>query len=139
MGTPPIRVLLVDDFEPWRCFVSSTLSKQTELEVIGEVSDGLKAVQKAEGLRPDLVLLDIGLPTINGIEAAERIHRSVPEAKILFLTQNNDPEVVRRALLNGARGYILKMDAKSELPPAIKAVIRGGKFVSRRLSRPNSE
>lgn len=136
MVTPPVRVLVVDDFAPWRRFVSSTLHKQTELQVIGEVSDGLEAVQKVEELRPDLILLDIGLPTINGIEAAERIHRNNPEARILFLTQNNDPEVVRRALLNGARGYILKMDAKCELLAAIEAVIRGGVFVSRRLERP---
>jgi len=135
--TPPIRVLVVDDFEPWRRFICSTLQKQTELQVIGEISDGLEAVQKAEDLRPDLVLLDIGLPTINGIEAASRIHQSVPGAKILFLTQNNDPDVVRTALLNGARGYILKADAKRELLPAIETVIRGHKFVSRRLERPN--
>jgi DNA-binding NarL/FixJ family response regulator len=131
-----VRVLVVDDFEPWRRSVRLLL-QQADLQVIGEVSDGLEAVQKAEELQPDLVLMDIGLPTLNGIEAANRIHRIVPKAKILFLTQNNDPEVVSAALLNGARGYVLKMDAKSELLAAIETVIRGGMFVSRRLERPN--
>lgn len=134
-----IRVLVVDDFEPWRRSVCSMLQKQTELQVIGEVSDGLEAVQKAEELRPDLVLLDIGLPTLNGLEAARRIHRTVPSAKILFVTQNDDPEVARTALINGARGYILKMDANSGLLPAIEAVIRGEEFISRSLGRPNPD
>jgi DNA-binding NarL/FixJ family response regulator len=134
-----IRVLVVDDFEPWRRSVCSMLRKQTELQVIGEVSDGLEAVQQAEELRPDLVLLDIGLPTLNGIEAASRIHRIVPDAKILFVTQNDDPEMAKTALLNGALGYILKMDAESELLPAIETVIRAEKFVSTRLRRPSRD
>lgn len=133
------RVLVVDDFEAWRRSVCSMLQKQTELQVIGEASDGLEAVQKAEELRPDLVLLDIGLPTLNGIEAASRIHRIIPDTKILFVTLNNDPEMAKTALRNGALGYVLKMDAERELLPAIKAVIRGEKFVSRRLGRPNPD
>ena len=130
-----IRVLVVEDFEPWRNFVCSTLQSEPGLQVIGEVSDGSEAVQKAEELKPDLVLLDIGLPTLNGIEAAKRIHQIVPEARILFLTQNNDLDVLRTAMTNGARGYILKMDAEGELIRAIVAVMRGEKFVSRRLEQ----
>jgi len=126
---------VVDDFEPWRNFVCSTLQSEPGLQVIGEVSDGSEAVQKAEELKPDLVLLDIGLPTLNGIEAAKRIHQIVPEARILFLTQNNDLDVLRTAMTNGARGYILKMDAEGELIRAIVAVMRGEKFVSRRLEQ----
>ena len=130
-----IRVLVVEDFEPWRNFVCSTLQSEPGLQVIGEVSDGSEAVQKAEELKPDLVLLDIGLPTLNGIEAAKRIHQIVPEARILFLTQNNDLDVLRTAMTNGARGYILKMDAEGELIRAIVAVMRGEKFVSKRLEQ----
>jgi len=130
-----IRILVVDDFEPWRNFVCSTLQSEPGLQVIGEVSDGSEAVQKAEELKPDLVLLDIGLPTLNGIEAAKRIHQIVPEARILFLTQNNDLDVLRTAMTNGARGYILKMDAEGELIRAIVAVMRGEKFVSKRLEQ----
>jgi len=110
-----------------------------ELEIIGEVADGLEAVQKVEELRPDLVLLDIGLPTLNGIEAAKRIRTIAPATKIIFVTQNDDLEVAKTALENGARGYVLKMDAKTDLPLAIAAVLRGGTFVSKRLEQARSD
>lgn len=127
------RILLVDDFEPWRRSVRSSLEPHKQFEIVGEAADGLEAVQKAQELKPDLVLLDIGLPNLNGIEAASRIAELVPEAKILFVTQNYDADVLRAALSNGARGCILKMDAVHELLPAVEAVLRGKKFVSRRL------
>ena len=104
MGESPIRVLVVDDFEPWRRFVSTTLLKQPELEVIGEVSDGLEAVQKAEELQPDLILLDVGLPTLNGIEAARRIREVSPGSKILFASENRSADIAEEALSTGAGG-----------------------------------
>jgi two-component system nitrate/nitrite response regulator NarL len=125
-----VRVLVVDDFEVFRRFVFSELAKRPELQVIGEASDGLEAVQKAEHLQPDLTILDIGLPTLNGIEAAKRIHSVIPTAKILFLTQNNDTDVIRAALSNGAKGYVLKVDANKQLLHAIEAVLQGGRFIS---------
>lgn len=128
------RVLVVDDYEPWRRFVCSTLHKQSELQVIGEVSDGLEAIQKAQELQPDLILLDIGLPTLNGIEAANRIRQVASSTKILFASQNGDQEVVQAALHTGARGYLLKANSKSDLLPAIEAVLRGGRFVTKRLN-----
>ena len=91
----PIRILVVDDYEPWRRFARSTLAKQTELKVIGKVSDGLKAVQRVEQMQPDLILLDIGLPTINGVEAAQRIRECAPNSKILFVTENRSLEIAR--------------------------------------------
>jgi DNA-binding NarL/FixJ family response regulator len=125
-----VRILVVDDFEAFRRFVRAALGKRPELQIVGEVSDGFEAVQKVEELRPDLVLLDIGLPTLNGIEAARRMSKLAPESKVIFLTQENDSDVVKAALSNGAKGYILKSDAESELVEAIEAVLRGGYFLS---------
>jgi DNA-binding NarL/FixJ family response regulator len=101
-----------------------------EFRVVGEASDGLEAVHRAEELEPDLILLDIGLPNLNGIEAESRLRRTLPNAKILFLTQENDAGLARNVLSGGAQGYVLKMDAGRELLSAIKAVVRGDKFVS---------
>ena len=129
-----IHALVVDDFEPFRRFVCSTLGTRPGLQVVGEASDGLEAVQKAEELQPDLILLDIGLPTLNGIEAAHRISRLVPSAKILFVSQENDMDVVAAALSNGAKGYLRKLNANSELLSAIEAVLQGDRFVSEGLT-----
>jgi DNA-binding NarL/FixJ family response regulator len=125
-----VRVLVVDDYEPFRCIVRQTLGAKPELQVIGEASDGLQAVQKAEELQPDLILLDIGLPSLNGIEAAHRISKLVPGAAILFVSQHNDEDVVAAALSNGAKGYVLKLSAGGELLPAVAAVLRGERFLS---------
>jgi DNA-binding NarL/FixJ family response regulator len=100
------------------------------LQILGEASDGLEAVQKAEELQPDLILLDIGLPKLNGIEAAHRISQLVPRAKILFVSHDNDAELVAGALGNGAKGYVQKQNANKELLPAIEAVLGGGRFIS---------
>ena len=130
-NTPPqVRVLVVDDYEPFRRFVCSTLQERPELQVIGEASDGLEAVQKAEELKPDLILLDIGLPTLNGIDVSRRISMVVPAAKILVVTQNNDADVARAVLSDGASGYVLKVDANRELLRAVEVVLQGGQFVS---------
>ena len=130
-----VRVLVVDDYVPFRQFVLSELGKRSELQIIGQASDGLEAVQKAEELQPNLVVLDIGLPKLNGIEAGKRIHEVVPGAKILFVTQNNDVDVVRAVLSNGANGYVLKPDASKELLQAVKAVLQGDRFVSARVNQ----
>jgi DNA-binding NarL/FixJ family response regulator len=126
---PLIRVLVVEDFEPFRRFICSTLAKKHELQVICEVSDGLEAVQKAEELQPDLIFLDIGLPTLNGIEAARQIRKLAPEAKIIFVSQESSAEVVQEALSLGGWGYVVKTRAGSELMAAVEAVLLE-KFVS---------
>jgi len=130
---PVARILIVEDFPDFRRFICSTLGKSLDLRVIAEVSDGLEAVQRAAELKPDLILLDIGLPNLNGIEAARRIRQVSPNTKIVFLSQNNDLDIVRAALDTGAQGYVRKTDAKSELVPAVDAVLRGKQFVSSSL------
>ena len=128
------RILVVDDFEPWRRFVSTTLQKQLTLQLIGEAVDGLEAVQKAQQLQPDLILLDIGLPTLNGIEAARRIRELSPKSKILFVSENRSWDIVEESLRTGAGGYVVKSDASDELLPATKAVLAGKRFVSASLA-----
>lgn len=129
----PLRILVVDDFEPWRRFVSSALAKQSGLHNLFEVSDGLEAVYRAGVLRPDVILLDIGLPTLNGIEAARRIRDLSPNSKILFLTEETSPEVAEAALEAGGAGYVVKSDAGRELVPAVKALSEGNRYVGARL------
>jgi len=127
-------VLVVEDHEQFRRFICSTLGKAPELQVVGIVSDGLAAVQKAEELQPDLILLDIGLPNLNGIEAARRIRKLSPESKILFVSQESSADVVREALGTGASGYIVKTDAGRELLEGVNAVLRGEQFVGSRFA-----
>jgi DNA-binding NarL/FixJ family response regulator len=103
------------------------------MQIVGEAPTGLDAIQKASELKPDLVLLDIQLPDISGIEVSHRIGHAIPGTKIFFATQNNDPDLARAALSNGAYGLLLKADAQTELLPAIETVLRGEKFVSRRV------
>jgi len=126
----PIRVIVVDDYEPWCRFVRLTLLVQEELQVIGQFTDGPEAIQKSEELQPDLILLDIGLPTLNGIEAARRIRKVSPNSKMLFVSENRSPDIAEEALSTGAAGYVVKSDAACELLPAIKAVLEGKRFIS---------
>lgn len=129
-----VRSLLVDDYEPWRRFVRSKLESVAGVQIIGEVSDGLKSVEQAKALQPDLILLDIGLPTINGIEAARRIREVCPLSKILFVSESRSPDIAEEALKTGANGYVVKSDAATELLLAIKAVLEGKRFISASLT-----
>lgn len=128
-----VRILLVDDFKPWRIFIPSILEKQADWCIVGEGSDGVEAVQKAEELKPDLILLDIGLPKLNGIEAARQIRQLAPNSKILFVSAIDSPNIAREALRVGAGGYVVKLDAGNELLKAMEAVMEGKQFVSSRL------
>ena len=126
----PIRILVVDDFEDWRHQVRLLLQARPQWQIIAEASDGSEAVQKAAELKPDLIVLDVGLPNLNGIDAARRIRHLSPNSTIVFLSQNTDPDVVRAALSLGALGYVHKSDVRSDLLPAIEAVLQGRQFVS---------
>jgi len=129
---PSYTTLIVDDFEEFRQLVVSVLHEKPEFQIVFEASDGVEGVQRAQDLKPDLILLDLGLPGLNGIEAARRICKVSPDSKILFLTQERSPDVVQAAFNLGAHGYLLKSDA-SDLLFAIDAVLRGERFVSRDL------
>ncbi len=94
---------MVEDSEPFRTFICSMLRKRPELQIVGEAADGLQAVQKAEELQPDLVVLDIGLPSLNGIEVARRIRKLSPESRILFVSQNASVPVVQEAFAEGSK------------------------------------
>lgn len=129
-----IRVLVVEDQVPYREFVLSVVQSRPEFKVIAQVADGAEAVRIAEDLRPDLILLDIGLPSLNGIEAARRILQLCPLSKILFVSQESSHEVVLEALRTGAIGYVLKTDAGSELMAAVNCALLGEKFMSSSIS-----
>jgi DNA-binding NarL/FixJ family response regulator len=138
-----VSVLVVDDYEPFRRFVCSTLGKRQDLQVIGEASDGLEAVRKAEELKPDLIVLDIGLPRLNGIEVARCIRKLCPKCKILFMSQGSSADVVQEAFRLGATGYVVKADAGSDLLAAVEAVCQSRRFISKsldnRISAPDTQ
>lgn len=135
MPTASVRVLVVEDHEPYREFVLSALQARPEFQVISQVADGAEAVQSAEELQPDLILLDIGLPGLNGFEAARRILHQCPASKILFLTQEKSDEFVFEAFKIGASGYIVKTDAASDLLPGLDSVVSGKRFMSRSIAK----
>ncbi len=126
-------VLVVDDFEPWRRHVASALGESSRWRIVGEAADGPDAIEKAADLRPDLILLDVGLPTLNGIEAARRILAHDPNLRILFVSEHQSWEIAEAALSTGARGYICKSDSGRELSPAMDAVVDGRRFVAARF------
>jgi len=124
------RILVVDDFRSFREWIRSRLDEHTEFEIVGEASTGQEAVQMAELLIPELILLDLGLPDINGIETGKRIARILPLAKILFLYSYAQGDVVESALSDRANGYLFKGDAERELVPVLEAVRRGDSFAT---------
>ena len=128
-----IRVLVVDDFQPFQEFVCSTLEKKPQLQVVCRAQDGSEAVRRARELQPDLIVTDVGLPKVHGIEAIRQIREHVPESIVLFVSQNSDADVVQRAFEVGGKGYVLKAQAGHDLLPAVEAVLRGQRFVSRAL------
>jgi len=130
---PSIRTLVVEDFTSFRQYVCSILQQGREFTIVGEAADGLTAVRMASALQPQLVLLDVGLPEMNGIEAARQIRKLVPDCRILILSQESAAELVEEALALGTRGYVLKTYVHRDLLAALKTVLEGKLFCSREL------
>jgi DNA-binding NarL/FixJ family response regulator len=126
---PRLRVLVVDDYSPLRLFVCSKLQKIPEVLLIDEASDGLEAVQKAKELQPDLMVMDIGLPKLNGIEATRQIIKLSPHTKVLIVSQESSPDMIQKALATGAKGYVIKVRVEDSLLTAVNAVLRGELFI----------
>ncbi len=131
---PTSRVLLVEDFHTFRRAIRTMLESFPEFQVVGEAADGDEAIQLAAKLLPDVILLDINLPKLNGLQALPHIQNLSPWSKIVLLTQEPSPEVAEEALRLGAHGYVVKVDAGSELLSALEAVIRDELYLSRQLS-----
>jgi DNA-binding NarL/FixJ family response regulator len=130
----PARVLIAEDNPLFLEYLSHTVGQQSNLVMVGAVKDGLSAIRSAECLQPDLVLLDIGLPGLNGIDAARQIRQLAPQTRIVFVTQESSRDVIEEALKTGASGYVLKTRAQQDLLAALANVCRGEKFVSHGLS-----
>ena len=133
--TSRLRVLVVEDHEPFRRVICELLQQRADLLIVGEAADGLDAICQAEALRPDVVMLDIGLPMLNGIEVAGRVRAKVPDAKLMFVTNESSLEVVEQAFRRGAHGYVYKPRVQRDVLPVLEAIIRGGRFVSGGLER----
>lgn len=130
-----VRVLIAEDFEPFRRAFRSTLDRLPHLQIVAETSDGHEAVQTAAELQPDLILLDIGLPTVNGMEAARQIRTYCPASRIIFVTQETGADFVQEAFRIGAMAYVTKRSIGKELPAAVDAVLDGRQFLSALLSK----
>ena len=130
-----IRTLLVDDFYPFRRYMCSTLRKRTDLHVIGEAADGLQAVKLAQQLFPDLVLMDVGLPRLNGIDAAREIRTVCPDAKIVFVSQESSRELAEEALAPGAKGYLCQIHSRDGIVDCPRPCYRWRAPCQQRMSR----
>ena len=133
MEFPTVRIVVIDDYEAWRRFVASALEERPEFLIVGEAADGLEGVQRVQELQPDLILLDIGLPKLNGLEAARRIRKSAPNTRIVLFSQNRSRDIAEEAMRIGD-GYVMKSAAARELLSAVEAVLQGKQFLSASLS-----
>ena len=127
------RVLIVEDFVPFRQLIRRIIQRIPDVRIACETADGLQAVEQAAEVQPDLVLLDIGLPGLDGIEAARRIRKRSPQSKIVFVSTELSPEIVHEALATGAIGYVAKPDVAGELVLAVEASLRGDRFIGKRF------
>ena len=130
LGMSIIRVLVVDDFVPWHHFVSYLIDSESDLQITSVAYDGLDAIQKAKELQPDLILMDLSMPGMNGIDATRQILMHSPRSKVLFVSEQRDSDLIHAAFEVGACGYALKTDSNSDLLLGIRTVLRGQPFVS---------
>ena len=129
------RLLIVDDFEPWRRFIRIVLEPHSEFEVVAEAGNGLEALWQAKNLQPEMILIDIDLPGLDGLEAARRIRSLSRQSKILFVSEDDSIETAQKAFDAGAMGYVIKSDAGAELLIALNNIIAGRRYISKRLAR----
>lgn len=129
----PLQVLTVDDSPCWRMYILKTLAAESDLKIVGHAVDGFEAVQKASELRPDVVVMDLSLPGINGLDATRRIRMVSPDSKVLFFSGHAARDLVAAAFEAGGSGYILKSDAAFDLVPGIRAIWENRQYVSRSL------
>jgi len=127
------RVLIVDDHAFIRRGVQSILHAFPEWELCGEADNGADAVRLSEALKPEVIIMDISMPGLNGIEATRTIHKNHPETKVILLTLHDNNELVRSAFRAGARGYLLKVDAEKELVQALREIVREGAYISPKI------
>lgn len=131
----PIRVLLADDHAVLRSGLRLLLTSQNEFEVVGEASSGIETLSLAEQLHPDLILLDLSMPAVGGLDALPTLRKLVPSTRILILTMHDDPQYLRQALKHGASGYVLKKAVDAELLSAMRSVLRGEVYVHPSMTR----
>ncbi|HEX7316467.1 MAG TPA: response regulator transcription factor [Pyrinomonadaceae bacterium] len=129
-----LRILLADDHEMIRDGVKGLINGQPDMEVVGEAGDGREAWQKVKSVQPDILVLDITMPDLNGVQSAERINRDSPKVKVLILTAHEDKGFLQQVLQAGAAGYMLKRSATAELIRAIRIVASGGVYIDPRLA-----
>jgi DNA-binding NarL/FixJ family response regulator len=127
------RTLIVEDYEPFRQYIRRIVQQRSEFHVVGEASDGWELVQKAEELQPDIILLDIALPGMSGLEVARQVRKSCPGCRIVFVSQLADAEVIQEAFRLGALGYVAKKRLGIDLLDALESVCQDRQFVSRGL------
>ncbi len=129
MMTNKLRILIAEDHEIVRSGLKLTVELQPDMEVVGEAGDGREAIRLAEELKPDLILMDVSMPVLNGLTAAAKLGRTMPEVKILTLTRHTDDAYLQELLQAGVSGYVLKQSAPDELIRAIRAVAKGDKYL----------
>jgi DNA-binding NarL/FixJ family response regulator len=129
-----LRILVVDDHEIVRRSICALLSREPDFEVICDAADGFQAVREAERLQPNVVVLDITIPGMDGLEAATRIQEVAPSAEIVFLSQHDSLEIIKETFRRGGRGYVVKTDAYNELIPAVRAASQKKRHVNARFA-----
>jgi DNA-binding NarL/FixJ family response regulator len=134
-----LKILVVDDHEEFRKYACAMLESQPRFAVVGEAANGVEAIGRAGEIQPDVVVLDINLPVLGGIEAAEQILLLAPKTKIIFLSQDASEMMIQGAMAKGARAYVVKRSAATDLVKAVDCVVTGKKFVSQRQTLPSSD